>query len=211
MNGEAGDVAGCVAELIGGAGEHGKRGVVHRDDVFHAEEADGVGGFARAHGEEVTDGKHREVGFVEFADEFHVAEDGGVAGVIDREAAGHSKDEAGRFAGVDSNAVIVNGIRMEGVGHGDLKRADGLGTAFPHRADFFFEAFFCDVEAGLEDGNDFGMMLLGEGEEIAEVIGVGMRKKNSVKAGDGFQGRRAEGIGGHPGVDQSDFAGRSGE
>jgi uncharacterized Zn-binding protein involved in type VI secretion len=55
------------------------------------------------------------------------------------------------------------------------------------------------------------MVLLCEGEEIAEVVGVGVRKKNSVKAGDGFQSRRAEGIGGHPGVDESDFAGRGDE
>ena len=55
------------------------------------------------------------------------------------------------------------------------------------------------------------MMLLREGEEIAEVVGVGMRKKNGVKAGDGFQRGWAEGIGGHPGVDEGDFAGSGGE
>jgi len=45
------------------------------------------------------------------------------------------------------------------------------------------------------------MVLLCEGEEIAEVVGVSVRKKNSVKAGDGFEARRAEGIGGDPRVD----------
>ncbi len=170
-----------------------------------------MGGFARAHGEQVTDGEHGEVGFVEFTEQFHVAEDGGVAGVIGREAARHSNDEAGRFAGVDSDAVVVDGIRMEGMGHGDLECADGLGAAFSHRADFLLEAFFRDIEAGLEAGDDFRMVLLCQGEEIAKVVGVSVRKKNSVKAGDGFQARRAEGIGGHPRVDESDFAGRGGE
>jgi len=211
VDGKAGDVTGFVAELIGRACEHGKRGVVHGDDVFCAEEADGVGGFARAHGEKVADGEHGEVRFVEFADEFHVAEDGGVAGVIDGEAAGHSNDEAGRFASVDANAVIFDGVRMEGVGHGDLECADGLRTAFPHGTDFLLETFFRDVEASFEDGGDFGMVLLGEGEEIAKVVGVGVREKNGVEAVDGFQSRRAEGIAGHPGVDEGDVVGRSGE
>jgi len=100
---------------------------------------------------------------------------------------------------------------MEGMSHGHLKQADGLGTAFSHRADFPLEAFFRDVEASLEAGNDFRMVLLCEGEEIAEVVGVGVSKENSVKAGDGFQPRRAEGIGGDPRVDEGDFAGSGGE
>src|SRR5256885_6181882 len=131
--------------------------------------------------------------------------------MIGREAAGHSNDESGRFAGVDSSAVVVDGIRMEGMGHRHLKRADGLGTALSHGADFLLEAFFRDVEASLEDGDDFRMVLLCEGEEIAKVVGVGVRKKNSVKAGEGFQARWAEGVGGHPRVDEGDFAGSGGE
>src|SRR5882757_3685580 len=166
---------------------------MHGDYMLYAEEADGVGGL------------------VEFTDQFHVTEDGGVAGMIGREAAGHSNDESGRFAGVDSSAAVVDGIRMEGMSHGHLKRAGGVGTAFAHGADFLLEAFFRDVEAGLEDGDDFGMVLLCEGEEIAEVVGVSVRKKNSVKAGDGFEARRAEGIGGDPRVDEGDFAGSGGE
>src|SRR5260221_14545502 len=116
---------------------------MHWDDMLNAEKADGAGGVARAYSVEVADGKHSDVRFVEFADQFHVAEEGGVAGMIDRKAALNSNDESGRFAAVDSNAVVVDGVRMEAVGHCHLIRADGLSTAFSLGADFLLEAFFC--------------------------------------------------------------------
>ena len=43
------------------------------------------------------------------------------------------------------------------------------------------------------------------------MVGVGVRQKNDVEARDGFQSRRADGIGHDPRVDESDFAGSCGE
>src|SRR5579859_3567564 len=162
MDGEAGNVGGFLSQLFGGACEHREGCVVHWDDVFHAEEADGVSRLPRAHRENIADGENGEVGLVEFADELHVAENGGVAGVINSEAAGHSNDEACRFAGVNADAVVFDGIRMEGVGHGDVKIAYRLRAALAHGTDFFFETLLADVKTSFEDGGDPGMELLCE-------------------------------------------------
>ncbi len=184
---------------------------MHGDDVFYAEQANGVGGFAGAHGIEIADGKKGEVGFMEFADEFHVAEKGSVAGVINGEAAGHANDEACGFAGVNADAVVLDGVRMKGVGHGDVEIADGLRAALAHGTDLFFETLFPDVETSFEDGDDFGMELFGEGEKIAEMVGVCVREKDSVEASEFLEGGRADRVGRDPGIDESDLTGGSGE
>ena len=121
MNREALNSLAFLAQGFRRASEHGERGVVHGDDVLHAEKADGVRSFARAHGEEIADGKHGELRFVEFADELHVAEEGGVSRVIESDAAGKANDVAAGFAGLDADTVVVERTGMKGVGHGELK------------------------------------------------------------------------------------------
>src|SRR5713101_9757501 len=100
MDFEAGDVARFLTQGFGRAGEDRERSVVHGHDVPYAEEAYGVGSFARTHGIEIADGQTGHVRAVEFADEPHVAENSGVAGVVYREAAGHANDVPCGFAGV---------------------------------------------------------------------------------------------------------------
>jgi hypothetical protein len=211
MDSEASDVGGFFAEGFGCAGKDREGGVVHGDDVFYAEEANGVGGFAGTHGVEVTDGKHGKVGFVEFADEFHIAEEGGVPRVINRKAAGHANDEAGGFAAVNADSVVFDGIRVESVSHCDVEIANGLRAAFAHGSSLFREAFVVDIEAGFENGDDFGMELFGKREEIAEVVSVGVGQKNGVEAREFLESGRADRIGHDPRVDERDLAGRRDE
>ncbi len=41
---------------------------MHGDDVFHAEQANGMGRIARAHGEEIADRQHRQDRLVQLTD-----------------------------------------------------------------------------------------------------------------------------------------------
>src|SRR5260370_23540473 len=105
MDFEAGDVARFLAQGFGRAGEDRERSVVHGHDVLYAEEAYGVGGFARTHSIEIADGQTGHIRAIEFADELHVAENSGVTGVVQREAAGHANDLTGRVATVAPHAI----------------------------------------------------------------------------------------------------------
>src|SRR5581483_11301581 len=160
---------------------------------------------------DLADGEQGEVRLVEFGDELHVAEKGGVAGVIEREAAGKAKNQAGGFAGVDAHAVVVNGIGMEGVGQGDFEGTDFLRAALAHGARFLGEALAFDPQAGLVDGDDRGPVLLGECEQVAEMIGMAMGEEDGVETRDVLGRSGTDGIGHDPGVDERDFAGRSGD
>src|SRR2546425_836924 len=148
---EAGDVARFLTQGFGRAGEDRERSVVHGHDVLYAEEAYGVGGFTRTHGIEIADGQTGHVRAVEFADELHVAENSGITGVVQREAAGHANDVAGRFAGVDPHAIVFDRARMEGVGHDDFEVADPLRAAFAHRTGLFFKALGPDPQSSLKN------------------------------------------------------------
>jgi len=83
---------------------------MHGNDVFDSEKTYGMGGFARAHGEGVADGKACELRLVEFRNQLHIAEEAGVAGVVDSETTWQSDDITSRFATVKAMAFIINGV-----------------------------------------------------------------------------------------------------
>src|SRR5262249_15134606 len=123
------------------------------------------------------------------------AEDSGVACVIDGEAAGQANDEAAGFASIERRIEGVDGIRMKGVRQRNLKVAGGLRATFAHAHDFFVEPLGTYVKSGFMNRENFWVMLLREGEKIAEVVGVGVREENGVEATDISQRRWASGIG----------------
>jgi hypothetical protein len=98
---EAGDVFCFGFELIWRSDQRRERAVVHRDRVFHAEKARGVGRFLRSHREIVPDWQERDIRFVKLSDQFHVAEDARVSRVIERKAARHADDQSRRLPRVD--------------------------------------------------------------------------------------------------------------
>src|SRR5256885_13023160 len=73
------NILGVLLEFFGPSREDREGRIVHWDNVFDAQEADGVSRFARAHRKVIADGKQRNIRLVKFANQFHVTEQGGVA------------------------------------------------------------------------------------------------------------------------------------
>src|SRR5262249_55349407 len=109
---------------------------------------------------------------------------------------------------VNRRIGAINGIRMEGVSQCDLEIAGGLCAALAHSNRFLVETLTADIQSRFKNREDFGVMLFCKRENVAEVIAVGMRKKNGVELWNFFERFGASGICRDPGINQRHLAGR---
>ena len=98
---------------------------------------------------------------------------------------------------------------MEGVGHGDFEVADPLRAAFAHRTGLFFKALGPDPQASLKNRHDVRPVLLGEGQQVAQMIAVAVGEKDGVELRHFLEGIGTDRVGRHPRIDQRDLAGWS--
>jgi hypothetical protein len=158
----------------------------------------------------VADRKQRAVGGVKIGDQFHVAENGGIAGVIDRESAGQADDVAAGFAAVNDLIAVLNAAGVEGVRHRDFDLADRLRAAFVHAADICHALRF-EPQGRLVNGDDLRLEPLAESDGVADVVEVAVGDEHHVEAVEFLERLGTRGIRVNPGIDDDDFAARSGD
>src|SRR6185369_5691824 len=141
------------------------------------------GGFARAHGIEVADGQERELGMIQAFDQLHVGKVVGIAGAVDRAAVGQSHDVAGRLAAVDDLIAIQNAAAVDGVGHGGGNRSHGGRAALIH-AERVLGSLGFEPAGGFLNRHDLRRKLLGQWQDVVDVIEVAVGNQNDVQAID---------------------------
>src|SRR5579859_4314846 len=131
--------------------------------------------------------------------------------MVHRKPTGHSNHQSRGLACIDADSVIVNRIGMKSVRHGHFKLGDFLRAAFAHRPGLILKAFALDPLTRLENGHNLRLVLLRKGEQVSQMVGMRVRKKNHVQLRNFLQVVRTLWIAHDPRINQSHLARSSGQ
>src|SRR5579885_2485923 len=196
------DVVSFRGQLLGRSSQHGKRRIVHRNHVLHAQQANRKRCLARPHCEDVADRQASDVGFVDLPDEFHVAKNGGVTRVIQRHAAGQPHDIAARFPCVQPFAGVLDGIGVKRVGHRNVEIANLLRAAFVAGKRLRAGPLRFQPEVRFKRRHHFRFVLFGQSEQVTQMVRMAVRQEDGIQPRQLLQVLRAARIRVNPGIDE---------
>src|SRR5579871_4483887 len=197
-----------LAQRLWGSGQHGEGAEVHGNDHLRLEEFDGIGRFARGHGEVIANGQQNGAGVIEFADQRHIAKYACVTGMVEDFAVFQFNYIASGDAAIDDGIAVVDAAAMVGVNHSYADAIDVLRAADVH-AGAVFHALAAQPAAEFRDADDGGGFgLFADSDGISDVVEVAVCYEHQIHVVDLFLIFGARRIALHPGIDQDLFAAR---
>lgn len=178
----------------------GKRVVMEAEDVLCSGPVCGLDGILDAHGEGVADAEGGELERGGFADDLHVHREGGITGVVEI-ALGALDDPTG---GVSSVGAVRKGAGVDGVDHLGGAEGEVSGAAMVHGV-AIGDTLLIEPEVDFERAEDGGIGAFGDGDDIGDVVFVGVGEEDIVGGYLVDAYMACAGVGGDEGVEEERF------